>query len=171
MALGANSYGDTGEIAALVERFANASKVFDTTTRPPLAMVEAYTDQVSGVVNTILANYGFTTLPITQAAAKLALDFFVNQEMAAIVEGMNGLGRFGPTTKQGGAKGRFAVIVEDVEEFVKMYAPGLERLGVPRSYSVTAGLGYKDTDESGAEIFPLFSRKDYGYAFTNFDSE
>lgn len=171
MALGANSYGDTSEIAALCERFANASKIFDTTTRPTLAMVESFTDQVSGVVNAMLAEEGFVTLPITQADAKLALDFFVNQEVAAIVEGMNGLGRFGPTTKSGGSKGRFAIIVEDVEAFIKVYAVGLERLGVARSYSVASGIGYKDTDEAGNEIFPVFTRSDFGNVFVNYDSE
>ena len=41
MALGANSYGDTGEIAALVPRYAKPDGLFDIGTRPTLATVES----------------------------------------------------------------------------------------------------------------------------------
>jgi hypothetical protein len=104
MAIGANSYGDTTEIIAIVPRYGNDG-VFDATTRPTMNQVESIVDQVSGVVNTILAAQGFA-IPISQATAKLMLDFFVNEEVAAIVEGINGSGRFGPTAKRPGGEGR-----------------------------------------------------------------
>ena len=46
MGLEANSYGDTGEIAALVPRYANTDSpgIFDTDTQPTLLQVESLTD-------------------------------------------------------------------------------------------------------------------------------
>ena len=95
MALLTNSYGDLGEIAVLVPRRASIGDKFDVNTRPTLLQLESIVDQISAVVNTILAQAGFD-IPVTNADAVLMLDLFVNQEAAAIVEGINGSGRFGP---------------------------------------------------------------------------
>lgn len=169
MAIGANSYGDTAEIAGLTPRWANKSGLFDGSTRPTLTNVESNVDQVSGILNVCLSKEGFT-IPVSQADAKLSLDIFVNQEVAAIVEGINGSGRFGPTAKEVGKRGRWALIMDDAKLFISENAAGFERLGVPRPYSETAGLGYRDTDESGDETFPIRQRKEFGNQFTNWDS-
>ena len=84
MTLLTNTYGDVAEIGKLTPRW-SASGTFSTTTSPTLATVESWCDQVSGLINTILADKGFT-IPITQADAKLMLDMFVNEEVAAMVE-------------------------------------------------------------------------------------
>ena len=126
--IGANSYGSTSGVAELTPRYANASFVFDTTTRPTLATVEAQINQVSALANSILASALFVT-PITQADAKLALDIFVNEEVAAIVEGINGSGRFGPTTKEPG-QSRFGIIMDDLKSFVQANKQGFVNLGV-----------------------------------------
>jgi hypothetical protein len=144
MAIGANSYGDTGEIAALVPRYANRVTAFDVDTRPTLAQVESLVDQVSAVVNSMLSQAGFS-VPISQADAKLMLDYFVNEELAAIAEGINGSGRFGPSVKRKGASGRFAVIVEDVQAFIDAHAVGIERLGAERSSDPVSGISFRDT--------------------------
>ena len=86
----------------------------------------------------MLAQNGFA-VPVSQADAKLMLDYFVNEESAAIVEGINGSGRFGPSVKRKGASGRFALIVEDVQLFLETNAVGIERLGVPRTYRPYCG--------------------------------
>ena len=171
MAIGANSYGDTAEVAALVPRHtAPGGKIFTQTTRPTLAQVESWVDQVSAVVNSILAQNGFSTIPVTQADAKLMLDYFVNEEVAAICEGVNGSGRFGPTAKRGGNRGRFAVIVEDVQAFIEAHAVGIERLGVPRPSEPLAGISYRDTDEGGDDTAPIFQRGAFGNIFKDWDS-
>ena len=141
-------------MAALVPRYATTGGVFDTTTRPTLATVETQINQVSGLCNSMLAQAGFKT-PITQADAKLALDIFVNEEVAAIVEGINGSGRFGPTTKDPG-KSRFAIILDDLQSFIQSNAVGFENLGAERSKD-TVSIGYSDT-----EYEPLFTRDQYG---------
>ena len=170
MALAANSYGDTDEIASYVPRHANEGGKFDLNTRPTLTRVEGLANQVSAVVNSILAQNGFTDIPVVQTDAKLMLDYFVNEEVAAIVEGINGSGRFGPTAKRGGSRGRWAVIVEDVEAFIEANAVGIERLGVPRASDPIAGISFRDTDEGGDDTAPIFQRGAFGNVFKNWDN-
>lgn len=154
MAIGINSYGSTGGVAALTPRYANSSGVFDATTRPTLTTIEQQIDQVSGLANSILAQAGFKT-PITQADCKLALDIFVNEEVAAISEGINGSGRFGPTTKEP-VKSRFSLIMDDLKAFVEANAGGFENLGASRSVD-TINIGYSTED-----VDPIFTRDQYG---------
>src|SRR5688572_12029741 len=101
MPVAANSYGSAAGVESYVPRYANGSATFDANTRPKLAQIESFLDQISSLVNAILASNGFK-VPITQADAKLAITIFIEQEVAAIAEGINGSGRFGPTTKTPG---------------------------------------------------------------------
>ncbi len=169
MALLANSYGDPAEIAALVPRWATVGGAFDGTTRPTLATVESLCDQVSAALNAMLAQSGFTTFPITDTDVKLLLDQFVNAEVAAIADGINGFGRFGPSQKAGGGKGRWALLYEDVKEFVVGNAIGIERLGAPRSFDETGGLLFRETDQAGEVVVPLFERKGFGDSVPEWD--
>lgn len=160
MAVGANSYCDAGLVASLVPRYADTSNVFTATTRPTITQVEKFIDEVSGILNSMLSSAGFQ-IPITQADVKLALSFFVSEEVAAICEGINGSGRFGPTANSPG-KSRFNEVMRDSAEFVKLNAIGFERLGATRVYSETAGIGFRENDNSGNPTFPLFQRNDFG---------
>jgi len=159
MAIGANSYGDTAEIAKLTPVHANTRGVFDPNTRPALSVVESLVDQVSALVNMLLEQLGFS-IPVTEATVKLALDFFVNQEVASLAEGINGSGRFGPTAKQPGGKGRFALIMDDVKDFLEATQFGIESLGVTRDDDIS--VQYSATDESGDAVAPLFQREAFG---------
>jgi hypothetical protein len=170
MAIAENSYGSVSGVAVLVPRYANTSVAFDLTTRPVLAVVENQIDQISGLVNAILAEAGFS-IPVYQVDVRMALDFFVTQEVAAIVEGINGSGRFGPTSKSEGKKGRFALIMDDVKAFIEANTIGFERMGATRSYSATSGLAFRDTDERGNATFPIFQRDSFGAAWTDWDSD
>jgi len=107
---------------------------------------------------------------VTDDDVKDALDFFVNQEVASICEGVNGSGRFGPTSKAVGKQGRFSLMLEDVKAFVEGNKAGFERLGAERSYDVTSSIAYRDTDESGEVITPLFERKAFGNLDREWDS-
>ncbi len=168
MGLQDNSYGDTTEIALLVPRYAN-SGVFDETTNPALTTVESETDQVSGMVNSVLVQEGFE-IPVTQADVKLALDGFVNKMVAEIINGIRGAGRFGPTSQtKGQAKGKWFMIMEDTTAFIKGMALGFERLGATRTYNVTAQLGYRDTDQSGTETQPIRQREEFGETYEDWD--
>ena len=173
MAIGANSYGSTLGVAALVPKWASGSgdsANFTTTTRPTLAQVESWIDSVSGMINSILAEAGFR-VPVTDDDVKDSLDFFVNEEVASIAEGVNGNGRFGPTSKTLGKRGRFAILLDEVKMFVEANAAGFERLGASRSFDVTSGIAFRDTDNSGAVSAPIFQRTAFGNVFKDWDSD
>jgi len=168
MAIGANSYGDTGEIAAICPQFVDGtSKIFDTATQPTLLQVESAVDQISAILNSYIATSGFA-IPISQADAKLALDIFVNHEAAGWVRGVNHSGRFGPTTKSEG-QGWITVLMKEVGEFIDMVSKGWEELGATRTRASTDGIGWRDGDESGDEVDPIFSRDMFGVDFKDYD--
>jgi len=165
MGIGANSYGSVAEVEALVKRF-TASGSFTTGTHPTLAQVEGFIDKVSGLVNVVLTELGFT-VPISQADAKLALDLFVVEEAAALCEAANSSGRF--FSEKARETGAFKSIQEDTEAFIMAHALGFERLGATRGRSATYGLDYWDTDDAGDDIEPIFSREMFGNTIIDWD--
>jgi len=167
VAVAANSYGTAAGVAALTPRWA-AGDDFVSATRPTLAQVEAWIDQVSSVVNSFLAESGFS-IPVTDTDVINSVIPFIEQEVASIVEGVNGAGRFGPTAKPSGKRGRWALIMDDAETFVKANAAGFERLGATRAQDFTDSVAVRSTDEVGDTINPIFQRKQYGNAFQNWD--
>ena len=165
----ANSYGSAAGVAVLVPRHNNGAGTFDANTNPTITTTETLIDQVSATINAILSQQGFA-IPVSQTDAALMLTGFVNQEVAALVEGINGIGRFGPTAKTPG-KGRFGLLFEDIRDFVESIATGLEFLGATRTYSIMDGIAYRDTDNSGAEISPIFQREAFGNVFKEWDPD
>jgi len=166
MAIGANSYGTVAGVAALTPRYSGSD--FAATTRPALSTVESWIDEISAITNMILANVGFET-PISQAQPKLMLDIFVNQEVAAMVEGVNGSGRFGPTAKKG-IGNRFNIIFDDVKDFIDSIAIGIEREGATRTYDPIAGISFREDDEGGTSTAPIFQRSGFGNSFIDWDN-
>lgn len=165
--VGANSYGTPSGVGALIPRYANGVGTFLTTDRPTLGQVVAFIDQVSSLINGILSQNGFV-VPVTQADVVLSLSMFVQEEVAAIAEGINGSGRFGPTAKQPN-RSRFKIVMDDVETFILTNSEGFARLGAARSQNATSGIGYRDTDEAGDSIVPLFERKAFGNIVQEWD--
>lgn len=170
MTISADSYGSVTGVADLVPRYATETGTFDTATRPTLSQVETYIDEVSAIVNVILAGEGFTT-PVTESTVVMMLDLFVNQEVASIAEGVNGSGRFGPRDKTGTGANRFSLILKDFNTFIKDTAVGIERMGAARSYSLIDGVGYRDKDINGQSVVPMFQREDFDRTFENSDGE
>ncbi|RJX17539.1 MAG: hypothetical protein C4575_12920 [Desulforudis sp.] len=164
------AYGSESEVAALTPRAANASGVFDTTTTPKLATVTTWLTQLSSMVDSMLAKEGFS-VPITNTTVKPALDLFVEQEAAALVEGVNGSGRFGPSTGKGGGRGRFALMLDDVKAFIEGNAFGFEQAGATRSLNIGAQIGYRGTDDAGDDVEPIFQRKAFGNVFEDWDTD
>lgn len=169
MAIGANSYGDTSEVGALIPRYANEAELFDVDTTPALASIESMIDQVSALVNGLLKQHGFS-IPITQADAKLALDAFVNEQVAVLVEAVNVRGRYGPGSDQPFGDVRFITILEDAQKFIAANALGFERLGATRSSDPMSGISYRSTDEGGDEVAPIFQRDAFGISFKDWDT-
>lgn len=161
------SYGSSAGVASLVPRYVQ-NGAFNTVTRPTAAHITSWLNQVSSILDTALAELGFT-VPITDADVTPMLDFFVNAELATMAEGVNGSGRFGPTDKRSAGRSWIAIL-EDAREWVKANAAGLERMGATRSYSSLSGLGYRDVDERGNATFPLIERDGFSANWIEWDS-
>lgn len=168
-----NSYGSPVGVGSLTPRYAGNSGDFSGM-RPNDTQVCKWLDNISSLLNLILADHGFA-IPITQPDGKLACDSFVEEEVASIVEGINGSGRFGPVGAQVGvlnrlpSAGRFGIVTSDVQNFVEMNALGFERIGCVRSQAPTDQIAYRDTDDQGDAIVPLFQRKAYRNIVKNWD--
>jgi hypothetical protein len=93
------SYGTAAGVAALAPRYANAAGRFDENTTPKLAHVTDWLTQVSAMLDVSLSGYGVET-PVTVAAILPMLSGYANAQVAAMVRGVNGQGRFAekPTT-------------------------------------------------------------------------
>lgn len=169
MAIGANSYGDTTEVGTFMNRYANDAALFDATTLPTLTQVESMVDQVSAMLNGILRQYGFTT-PVTNADAKLALDAFVNEQVSVLVEAVNVRGRYGPGSDQPYEAVDMTTILQKARDYIAGMAVGLERLGATRSSDPMAGISYRNVDEGGDDVSPIFQRDGFGNRFKDWDS-
>lgn len=162
-------YGTTTGVGALVPMFSGASQDFTDTTRPTEAQVTLLLTQISGMVNSILAQAGFSTPIATPTDVNAALDAFVESMVADVVLGINGSGRFGPKSKQLEKSSRWDLILQDVTAFVEGNSVGWERLGATRTQQQADSIGYRGSDESGDEIHPIFQRKGFANTFENWD--
>ena len=119
------AYGSLNEVAAFVPRYADQSGDFTLTTRPNINQVTTWLTQVSGVLNAYLESKGWS-VPVTDESLNAALDMFTSEEVAAMVEGANGSGRFGPTAPDQRQQSRFAIIRQDVTNFIDSLLIGNE---------------------------------------------
>jgi hypothetical protein len=119
------AYGSLNEVAAFVPRYADQSGDFTLNTRPNVNQVTTWLTQVSGVLDAYLASKGWA-VPVTDASLNAALDMFTSEEVAAMVEGANGSGRFGPTAPDQRQQSRFAIIRQDVTNFIDSLLIGNE---------------------------------------------
>ena len=119
------AYGSLNEVAAFVPRYADMSGNFTLTTRPNINQVTTWLTQVSGVLDAYIESKGWS-VPITDDSLNAALDMFTSEEVAAMVEGANGSGRFGPTAPDQRQQSRFAIIRSDVTNFLDSLLIGNE---------------------------------------------
>lgn len=168
MSIGINSYGAADEVAALTPRFADATTVkFTTTTRPTLAQVERWIDRVSATLNILLAENGFA-IPVTQADARSALDQFVVTSVADLTNYANSAGRF--FSDKNLNTGPFQAIQKEAADFISRHAEGLAQIGATRTRGGLNGLAFCETDDAGNAIEPMFARKQFGTANTDWDT-
>jgi len=167
MAVSARSYGSASGVAGYVGVY-TVSGAFSTATVPTLANVEAWIDQVSALLNTALAQRGFT-VPLTQADAVLAAKSLVEQLVSDLAQAANSSGRFFSEGFLAKGVSNWAVIRSDISNWVETYASGFEELGVARGAPSATDIGFRDTDNSGAPTNPIFQRKAHGNEFTNWD--
>lgn len=161
MTIDTSAYGTLTGVGARTPRYVNEAGTFDNSTRPTGSQTEIFINEVSALLNTILAANGFAT-PVTQTSVVKMLTLFVEQEVAMMCEGVNGSGRFGPNVKTGNA-GNYTLILNDINKFIQSIAVGMERMGATRSYSAVSGIGYRSTDEDGNAVNPLFQREAFDF--------
>jgi hypothetical protein len=164
MAVGANSYGSVAEVQALTPRYG----VYSTTTRPTLAQVENFIDKISATLNVILAGAGFA-IPIVQADAKAACAQIIVEAATDLCHAANSAGRFYTERALERGVAPMKVIRQEMAQWVEDQADGLELLGATRTRASTAGILFRDTDESGNSTAPIFQRSGFGNTFTDWD--
>lgn len=165
-----SDYGTLGGVGALVPLWSGNDQAFNATTNPTAATVSRLLDQLSGMINSVLAEFGFSTPIATPTDVNAALDGFTDQEVAAMVAGLRGSGRFGPTSKALTKMGYMGMILDDITKFVEGNKTGFEELGAARTSESAEGIGARTTNESGDEIFPIFQREAFGNEFTDWDN-
>ena len=168
MPVGANSYGTASGVAAYVGVYTIAG-AFTTATKPTLANVESWIDQASAILNTALAKRGFT-IPLTQATAVLAAASLVEQLVSDLAQAANSSGRFFSERFLERGVSNWAVIRNDISNWVEEYASGLEELGVQRGSPSATEIGFRAVDEGGNATNPIFQRKQFGNDFENWDT-
>ena len=166
MSIATNSYGTVEDVAALTPRFTKTG-MYDGSTRPSLAQVENWINQVSATLNILLAEQSFA-IPVTQADCVLALRNFVTTQVADLCNYANSAGRF--FQNQQFSTGPWQAIQKEAADFIAAHAEGFEKLGATRTTLGLNGLDANLTDDSGNEIKPMFSRKQFGTKNTDWSA-
>lgn len=163
----AGYYGTVTEVAALRPRY-TASGIFTSGTNPTSAAVLLFLQRASAIIDVMLARQGFT-VPITAASVVLMLDQLAIGFAVDLCDIANSAGRFYDEKSRPGNPQ--IVMMNEIQKWVEDNAPGIERMGAVRVYSVTAGLLYRDTDESGDDsAIPLFPIDSFGVGRKDWDS-
>jgi hypothetical protein len=155
------AYGTTGGVAALTKRYTNSGAVFDATTNPTVTTVTAWLAEISAMVNIAMASSGFA-VPIVDADITPALDGLVNALTADLVHAANSTGRFFSERALENGVSPIKAINKDVWGWLEVNIAGLSASGAVRVLSDAGQIAYRETDDSGTEIDPLFSRNRFG---------
>lgn len=160
MTVGAHSYGSANGVASLVPRYAD-NGTFTAASRPTLQQAETWINQTSAIVNSLLAESGFAT-PVTQADAVLLLAGLVESVVAEYAEYANRAGRFWSDGAQDRMISVYKVLHSEISSWINQYAKGIENMGASRTAESGSEIVFRDTDEAGDLVPPLFQRKDFG---------
>ena len=160
MTIASNSYGTVAEVAALTKKF-TANGAFTTTTNPTLAEVEKHLDTASAWINTALAKNGFVT-PVTKADVKLVLAGYSVRVACDLVNYANSYGRFFTERALDHGIDPMRVLPGEISREIEDAAPGFEALGATRTSATLDQIGFRDGDDAGNEVTPLFQRSAFG---------
>lgn len=154
------SYGSVEGVAALTYRYTSAG-AFDVTTNPTSATVTGWLAQISSMLNVTLATAGFS-VPVTDPDATPALDGFVNALAADLTHAANATGRFYSERMIENGVSPIRVISNDIQAWVQANAAGLVAMGANRVTSKAGQIAYRNGDEAGNVVEPLFQRDTFG---------
>lgn len=125
------SYGSAAGVGGLSALWSD-SGTFTTSTRPTLAQVNTWLDEVSALVDTALADEGFT-VPVTVAGVVKELDLLVNGIVKDLCDYSHGAGRFFSERAIDAGISPFITIDKEVHAWVQRKSVGFENQGVPKS--------------------------------------
>lgn len=161
MAISASSYGTVAEVAALSRRYTNAG-AYDANTNPSITTVEGWINSTSASVNTVLAKAGFA-IPVTQEDAKLVIAAKVVEGVVDLCHAANSAGRFFTEKALERGTSPLRAIHSEMKSWAEDMTAGFAALGVARNTPDAAQVAFRETDESGDVVPPLFQRD----AFSN----
>lgn len=160
MAVGANSYGTAAAVAVLTKRF-TVNGSFTTTSTPTLTEVESFIDTVSAWINTALARNGFA-IPITQADVKAVLAGMAVEAAGDLVNAANSSGRFYTEKALERGLDPLRILRREISDAIDEQATGFEALGASRNISRLGTICFRDGDDAGNDVEPLFTRGAFG---------
>lgn len=161
-------YGSATGVAALTSMWTNTSGVFDETTAPKLSQVQGWLEQLSNVADLALRQYGFTSTPITDPTAIGMLSFLVEGLAADLVLVSHKAGRFYSERAIKIGANVQTIIGSEINAWVRDNVEGLVLLNLERE-ELAEGIGFKETNEAGDELFPIFHREAFQNVFENWD--
>lgn len=127
------SYGSAAGVAALSALYADGTTgLFTTGTRPTLAQVNVWLDEVSKLVDTALADQGFT-VPVTLTTVTGELGLLVNGIVKDLADYSHGAGRFFTEKALEYGISPFMTVDKELHNWVARKVVGLENQGVPRN--------------------------------------
>lgn len=172
---GTESYGTVAGIAALARTWTLDNTFIDATlyddgSNPDLTTVVTWVDEVSAMLNIALAKHGFV-VPLSTTRGRMAARSIVNQVTADLVKYVNNQGRFFSQRFVDSGYSVWKSIRSELDLWVSEFAPGLAESGETQNASDLDAIGFRDTDEDGDHVFPIFQRKAFGNRFDNWTGE
>jgi hypothetical protein len=125
------SYGTSAGVGGMSALWSD-NGVFSVSTTPTLAQVNTWLDQVSAMVDTALADEGFS-VPVTVAAVVKELDLLVNGIANDLVDYSHKAGRFYSERSLYSGASPFMILDKEIHSWVQRKSVGFENQGVPKT--------------------------------------
>lgn len=124
------AYGSAAGVAALSSMWTGGGE-FKTTTKPTLAQVTEWLTQVSSLIDTAIADEGFTT-PVTDTDLTPEINLLVNGIVKDLVDYSRKAGRFYSKQALDAGTSPFMTIDEEIQKWVQRKTIGFEAQGLTR---------------------------------------
>lgn len=124
------AYGTVAGVGAMNALWSD-SGTFSASTTPTAAQVTDWLDKVSAMVDTALADEGFT-VPVTLAAVVKELNLLVEGIVSDLVDASHRTGRFYSENILTRGMSPFITIDKEVHAWVQRKSVGFENQGVPK---------------------------------------
>lgn len=168
--LGSDSFGSLSGVARLTPRFASGkgdNVEFTDATLPTRTQVDQWLTEVSALLSLCLRAQGYL-LPLVTEEVRLLIDLFCNEAVSALVEGVNGAGRFGTSKRETGIGSSMRIILEEAKMYIESLVLAGVLMGESQDRSLVNQIGFKEFEKDGTSVFPIFQRQQYEGERDNF---